>query len=399
MGFQQGGLKMARARRGYGEGSIFQRADGRWSAAVSAGYSASGKRIRKTIYGATKKEVQDEMSRLQSRKASGKMVSTGRLTVAQHLETWLTTVAFNTLRAGTYYNYEAVIENHIGTRIGGVQLQKLTATHLQAMYAGMTDDKVGPNPRRLAHAVLRLALKHALRRGLVMNNACDAIDPPTVPKAKIKPLDEAQVAKLLTAAVGDRLEALYHLAIGSGMREGEIFGLHWNSLDLAAGTVSVRQSLSEVSGKLELGEPKSKAGRRLIGLPQHALKALEDHRKRQMAAGFGGVAFVFCNQSGGPLRRSHFHAESFKPLLAKAGLPPMRFHDLRHTHATLCLLAGENPKVIQERLGHANISITLDTYSHLLPSMTAGTAGKLDAIITAAMAENENGCQSAVKAG
>jgi integrase len=119
---------------------------------------------------------------------------------------------------------------------------------------------------------------------------------------------------------GDRFEALYHLAIGSGMRQGEMFGLHWSSMDLAAGTVSVHQALSEISGKLTLTEPKSAKSRRMITLPQHSVVALEQHRKRQMAAGFGGVDYVFCNQSGGPMRRSHFHAENFRPLL-KRGRP------------------------------------------------------------------------------
>jgi integrase len=219
----------------------------------------------------------------------------------------------------------------------------------------MNRDGVRQNARRLAYAVLRRALKHAVRQGLVVRNVCDAVDPPKVPKSKIQPLDQTQVAKLLAAAQGDRLEALYHLAIGSGMREGEIFGLHWSSVDLAAGTVSVRQSLSELSGKLTLGEPKSGSSRRMIDLPQHAAKALEAHRKRQMAAGFGGIGFVFCNQSGGPLRHSHFQAADFKPLLKRAGLAPIRFHDLRHTHA------------------------------------------KLDAIIATAIAANENGSQLAVK--
>ena len=148
------------------------------------------------------------------------------------------------------------------------------------------------------------------------------------------------------AAEADRLLAIFHLAIGSGMREGEMFGLQWPSLDLAAGSVSVVRSLSEISGMLSQGEPKSAKSRRRIILPG----ALEEHRKRQMAAGFGGVESVFCNLSGGPMRRSHFQAAEFKPLLRRAGLPPVRFHDLRHTHDTpLMLLAGENPKVVQER--------------------------------------------------
>ncbi len=183
------------------------------------------------------------------------------------------------------------------------------------------------------------------------------------------------------------------------MRLGEMFGLCWQDVDLKAGTVSVRQSLAEIKGKLSVNEPKTASSRRMIGLPQHAIAALEQHRKRQMAAGFAGSDFVFTNQHGTPLRRSHFHAAEYKPLLKRAGLPAIRFHDLRHTHATLCLLAGENAKVVQERLGHANVKITLDVYSHVLPSMKAGTAGKLDAIVTAAMAEHELGCSLAVKAG
>ncbi|MEX2111895.1 MAG: site-specific integrase [Pirellulales bacterium] len=388
-----------RKRRGRNEGSIFQRTNGLWVATISLGYGADGKRRRRTVYGETKAEVQERLSKLQSSSSTGTLPTLHKETVSQFLTRWLADVAKPTLRSTTFANYNAIVKNHIGRRIGGVKLQKLTPAHVQGLYAEMDRDGVGAHPRRLAHAVLRRALSHALRQGLIVRNVCDAVEPPKVPKSKIMPLDQKQVAALLDAAKGDRLEALYHLAIGSGMREGEMFGLHWSSLDLAAGTVSVKQSLAEVGGKLSVGEPKSGAARRQIGLPQHAIKALEAHRRRQMAAGFGGCEFVFCNQSGGPMRRSHFHAGDFKPLLRKAGLPDCRFHDLRHTHATLCLLAGENPKVVQERLGHANISITLDTYSHVLPSMKAGTAAKLDAIVATAMAEHEIGCTLAVKAG
>jgi integrase len=388
-----------RSRRGRGEGSIFQRADGRWSATVSLGIGEDGKRRRRTVYGHTKGEVQGELLKLQTANSTGSLVKLKRETVSEFLTRWLLDVAKPTLRATTFYNYNAIVTNHIGPRIGGVQLQKLTPAQVQWLYSEMARDEVGPNPRRLAHAVLHRAFKYAVKQGLVIRNVCDAVEPPKVTKREITPLDENQVAQLLAAADGDRLEALYHLAIGSGMREGEMFGLQWASLDLAAGTVSVVRSLSEISGKLSLGEPKSAKSRRMITLPGYAVTALEEHRNRQMAAGFGGVEFVFCNHSGGPMRRSHFHADDFKPLLKRAGLPPVRFHDLRHTHATLMLLAGENPKVVQERLGHSSIGITLDTYSHVLPSVQTGAAAKLDGIIKAAIAKNENGCQMAVKAG
>jgi len=389
---------MARSRRGHGEGALYLRDDGRWCGIVSAGYDAStGKRIRRFVYGQTKKEAQDELLKIQTSKAAGVLVKTGTETVGEYLNRWLADVAKPGLRHSTFVNYDRVIRKHISPRIGGIRLQKLTTAHVDWLYGEMDRCKSGPNPRRLAHAVLRRALKIATRKGLVSRNVCDLAEAPVVAKATVTPLDATQAAALLTAAQGDRLEALYHVAIGSGMREGELFGLHWKSVDLVAGTVSVIQSLSEVGGRLSLGEPKSAKSRRLIQLPQHAVVALESHRKRMMIEGFAGVEMVFCNQSGGYLRRSHFHAQSFRPLLKRAGLGAVRFHDLRHTHATLMLLAGENPKVVQERLGHSSIGITLDTYSHVLPAVQTGAAAKLDGIIKAAMRENEIGSQLAVK--
>jgi integrase len=203
---------------------------------------------------------------------------------------------------------------------------------------------------------------------------------------------------LLGAAKGDRLEALYITAIGTGLRLGELFGLQWADLDLKASTLTVRRTLTEVNGKLSLAEPKSAKGRRLVTLPQRVTDALADHRKRAVASGFAGVPYVFCNSVGGPLRRSHFHRNEFKPLLKRAELPAIRFHDLRHTSATLLLVQGVHPKVVQERLGHAQISVTLDTYSHVLPSMQLDAATRLDSMLAAAPAA-ENGGKLAVNAG
>jgi integrase len=389
--------KPKKRRRGRGEGCIYQRADGRWMAMVSLGKGANNKRRRRAVYGKTKGDVQTELLKLQSAGAAGTLLAIDKETVSGFLARWLADVAKPGLRATTFANYKAVCDKHIGPRIGGERLQKLTPAHVQGLYGEMDRDGVGPSARRLAHAVLRRALKHAVRQGLVVRNVCESVEAPQVPKSKIQPLDQSQVARLFAAAVGDRLEALYHLAVGSGMREGEMFGLQWSDVDLVAGTVSVRQSLSELAGKLTLGEPKSKSSRRMVKLSARVVAALEKHRKRQMAAGFGGVEFVFCNQSGGPLRRSHLHAADYKPLLKRAGLPEIRFHDLRHTYATMMLLAGVNPKVVQEQLGHANIGITLDTYSHVMPSMSTDATDRLDALLGKAMADLENGSQLAVK--
>jgi integrase len=231
-----------------------------------------------------------------------------------------------------------------------------------------------------------------------VRNVCDAVDAPTVPEREITPLTPEQVGKLLAAAKDDRLEALYVLAIGSGMRLGELFGLQWRNVNLNAGTCSVCHSLTELGGKLTLSEPKTAKGRRLVTLPRRVIDALIDHRKKMVALGFAGVPFVFCNSVGGPLRRSHFHRNEFKPLLKRAGLPDIRFHDLRHTSATLLLAQGVHPKVVQERLGHSQISVTLDTYSHVLPSMQVDAANRLDSMLVATPAA-ENGGKLAVNAG
>ena len=262
-------------------------------------------------------------------------------------------------------------------------LTKLSVIHVQGLYAAMDRAKKSAETIRLAHAVLRRALKQAVRWRLVPYNVCVDVDRPRVAKADITPLDGEQVATLLRAAATDRLGAIFTVAIATGMRLGELFGLHWADVDLKAGAIMVKHTLTELSGQLFLTEPKTAKGRRRINLPTIAIDALEEHRKLMLDEGHGDVPWVFCDTQGGPLRRSHFHERTFKPLLEEAGLPAIRFHDLRHTSATLLLSAGVHPKVVQERLGHSQISVTLDTYSHVLPTLQLEAAGKLDAILRA----------------
>ncbi len=331
-------------------------------------------------------------------KATGTLTKPSRTTVAQFLEIWLDDVVRVTVRNSTYVSYKGVVKNHIDKRIGGIRLQKLEPSHVQGLYSAMEKDGASPRLRQLTHAVLHRALKQALRWGKVIRNVCDAVDFPRVPHKDIEPLTAEQVGRLLAAAKGDRLEAIYIVAIGSGLRLGELFGLQWADVNLKKGTISVSHTLSEVCGKLTLTEPKSKKGRRLVSLPQPVVDALVEHRKAMIAAGWAAVPYVFTNSVGGLLRRTHFHRNQFKPLLKRAGLPAIRFHDLRHTSATLLLAAGVHPKVVQERLGHAHISLTLDTYSHVLPAMEKDAASRLDSVLVATP-DNQNGCQMVVKTG
>jgi integrase len=375
--------KQRARRRGSGEGSIFQReSDGRWCATINIGYNEAGKRRRKTIYGDTKKAVQDELTRLQNRKLEGRLADPGRQNVGQFLDYWLENSSKPNVRDTTYASYERTVRRHIKPRVGGLQLAKFAPIHVQRLYADMQTDGVGGSTRQIVYAILHKSLNHALQIGLVSRNVCDAVSRPRHAKHEIRPLSPEQSKALLSAAAGDRLEALYVLALTTGMRLGELFALEWANIDLRAGYLMVRHTLMELRGEVRLSEPKTQKSRRKIELPKLAIDALLNHKKKALAAGqIDGL--VFRNASGGALRRGHFYQSGFKPLLERAGLPKAtRFHDLRHTAATLLLAAGENPKVVQELLGHSNIAMTLGTYSHILPTMQRSAVDRLGAMLS-----------------
>lgn len=375
--------KRTTARRGNGEGSIYQRPDGRWTAQVTVGYNAQGKRVRKTVYGESKGEVQEKLTRLQNSKLDGMLTDTGRLKVAAYLDRWLADVARPTIRATTHVSYEGLIRNHISPRIGGIKLDKLTPAHVQGLYSALERDGASSTIRRQCHVVLNRALKQAVQWGMVPRNVCSAAKRPRDEEKEIQPLTAEQAQALLNAAAGNRLEALYVVAVTTGMRLGELMGLQWGDVDLEAGAIQVRRTLQEVGGKFSLVETKTKKSKRKVDLPKLAVDALHEHRKRQLAAGHLAGGYVFTDTAGGHLRRSNVHRYSYKPLLKRAGLPTIRFHDLRHTAATLLLLDGVHPKIVQERLGHSKIGVTLDTYSHVLPTMQKEAAARLDRMFAA----------------
>jgi integrase len=267
---------------------------------------------------------------------------------------------------------------------------------LTAMEKGGASARV----RQMTLNVLHRALGQALRWGMVPRNVCDAVARPRVPRRTMRTLDTAQVRLLLAETKADRLEALYVLAVSTGMRQGELLGLQWEDVDLDRGAVQVRHQLQELAGRLALVEPKTVKSRRRVDLPALAVVALMEHRERARAQGGSvGEGYVFTDTEGGPLRKSNLVRRSFLPLLDlrvlredlhKRGvaeevlpkpLPRIRFHDLRHTAATLHLASGTHPKVVQEMLGHSAISMTLDTYSHLLPSMQREAAARLDVLL------------------
>ena len=367
-------------RRGNGEGSIFQRKDGRWTAELAAGYDQSGKRRRKSVYGDTKGDVQVKLLDLQQRNKTGALTEATKITVAQFLDRWLNDIARLTVRDSTHRRYADLVRLHINSRIGGVRLLRLTACDVQGIFAAMEEKGLSPRTRQFVFDVVNMALDQAVKLGLIIHNACDQLTRPKVPKCEMQTLDAAQAAAFLRAAETDRLWAMYVLAVTVGMRQGELFALQWSSVNLDASRLSVRHTL--VSGTL--GPPKTAKSRRQIELPAMAVDALWRHKAAMLAEGLASSLFVFCNTKGGPLRSQNVLRRSFFPILEAAELPRIRFHDLRHTAATLMLSQGINAKVVSETLGHATVGFTLDSYTHVLPSMGRDAANRMDRLFRVA---------------
>jgi integrase len=268
-------------------------------------------------------------------------------------------------------------------------LQKIAAQHLRSFYTKKQDEGLSPTTVTCFHNVLHKALKDVVRWGLVARNVCDLVSPPRKQRFEIQPLSLEQVHSLLDAVRGTSMDALINLALATGMRRGELMGLKWQDIDLVKGTLQVRRILSRVPSKLPgkgyvEAEPKTQGSRRSIVIAPFALEAIKQHRIRQLEAKLkaGPVwedhDYVFCTSIGTHLNPTRDILEQLGFLLEKANLPHIRFHDLRHSAATLLLSAGVHPKVVQEILGHSQISMTLDVYSHVLPTMQQDAMNKLN---------------------
>lgn len=300
------------------------------------------------------------------------------------------------VRPATYENYGYVLK-HIIPAIGSIRLAKLTPQHVQRLYREKQDQGL-TRMVILMHAVLHKALGQAVKWDLVPRNVADAVERPKVARKEFQALSPEEAQRFLEVAEGDRFYALYVLAITGGLRLGELLGLTWEDIDLDRSTLTVRRQLQwqKVKGSKEerrqpvLAELKSAKSRRTIALSTVAVAALKKHRAKQakerLALGevWQDQSLVFCTTIGTPQNHSAIRNRSFHPLLEATGLPRIRFHDLRHTCATLLLAQGVHPKLVQEQLGHSQISVTLDTYSHVTAPMMQEAAAKMDAILAAA---------------
>lgn len=365
-------------------GTVYRRG-ARWWAAVDLPRDETGRRRRAYRGGfATREEAERALALLLGEVAAGGYVEPADLTVAELAERWLRDYVEPRLRPKTQDSYRRLLSKHILPALGAARLRRLQAHQIQSLYARMVRDGLSPRTVRYAHAILHRMLACAVKWGLLGRNVADQVSPPAERRREPAVLDEEGARRLLSAARGDRLHALWALALGTGMRRGELLGLKWEDVDLEAGIITVRRSLVEVSGQRIFQEPKTASGRRRVELTPALVEILRRHRAAQarerlaLGPAYQDNGLVFCQEDGRPLHPHNVVRRSFRRLLARAGLPPIRFHDLRHSHATLLLTRGTHPKVVQERLGHSRIGTTLDTYSHIVPGMQRDAALRLD---------------------
>lgn len=367
---------MATKRRGRNEGSIgFY--SGRWVAQVTVD---TGQRRR--FYGRTRTEANDKLQAALAAVRSGLPVPTDKLTVADYLDDWLTG-ARRALRPSTAGTYERHIRLHILPALGRLPVARVRPEQLDRLYAGLLAKGLSRTTVQHVHAILRRSLSQATRRGVIARNPTDLVDPPGRDHPEMQVLSLNQARALLAAAKSARhvgLEALYVLALTTGMRRGELLALRWADVDVARRALTVTGTLQRVkradgTSVLERAQPKTKTSMRRIPLTSTAADALTRHERRhehqRAIAGTEWInsGLVFTNERGGPMEPRNLIARSFAPLLTDAGIPHIRFHDLRHTAATLMAAQGVHTKVVSEVLGHASVGITLDLYSHVTASM------------------------------
>lgn len=395
--------KEKKKRRGHGEGSIYQRKDGRWVAEVSYRDPVTNTSKRKPLYGNSRPEV------IAAKKAFEKELNSGitpanKITTGQWLETWLKTYARINVRQNTFEEYERAVKKHLVPTLGKYLLKDLRPEYIQDMLNKKaingnlrTGGPLGGRQLEHTYIVLNMALEQARKNQIISRNPCVAVVKPKKEKKEFIPWTTEQTNHFLASVKGERLFPLYMVAWGTGLRRSEILGLQWPDINMKQGTLTVRRALVRVKNGCVFGEPKTERSRRTIPLPDPVIKELKRWRKAQVQEEvkwrglhkdlpdeekpeFNPLKMVFCNEAGEPMNPD-FVTRSFKRDREAAKLPPIRFHDLRHGHATMLLELGEDIKVISDRLGHSSITITADVYSHVREKMQREASDKLAKVL------------------
>jgi integrase len=370
---------MAR-KRGNNEGSIFKLPNGKWRAQVSL----QGKRLSKTCN--TQRECQNWLKKTGRQIDDGLSFAYTRLRLDEYLAGWSASTK-TVLSRSTWAHYNQLVRSYINPNLGFVKIKDLRPEQIQNLYNQLIDQHVSVHTVRKIHITLHSALAQAFRQSMIPRNPASLVKPPRQPATEMAVLNESQVSQMLVTAKGHRWEALYHLAVISGMRQMELLGLKWTDLDWIRQVLRVeRQLIRPGKHGVQFSSPKTRFGKRAIALGGRTIEILRGHYDRQqmerLAAGnnWHEHGLIFTNSLGGPIDPRNL-LRDYKRLLHESGLPNIRFHDLRHTAASLMLNNGVPPIVVSRRLGHSKASITLDVYGHLIPTMQTEVAEMIDELV------------------
>ena len=372
-----------RRKRDNGDGSIYRRSDGRWAGTVQVGFK-NGRRAMKVVYGKTRPEVVQKVRETLESSRRG-LIAPGRSpSLETFLTHWLLTIE-GTVRPSTFASYSGIVRKHLVPVLGRTAIDRLSVNEIAGLLARKRSEGLSPRTSQYILFVLRNALNKAVRWGVATRNVAQLVDAPRVAHRDVNVLSPEEALRLVTAARDDPLEALWVLALSTGLRRGELLGLSWSDIDLERRQLRVTKALQRVAGKgLVLAETKTRRGRRTIVLPVGTVEALRRHRtlqaedRRIAGSAWRQSDFVFTSARGTPVDGDNLISRPFARLLERCELPPMRFHDLRHSCASLLLAQGVAPRVVMETLGHSRIAVTLDTYTHVLPALQREAADAMD---------------------
>ncbi len=388
------GTKKAK-RRSNSAGQLIPRGEDTWLVRIFMGRDGKGKRtyLNKTIKG-KKKDAQDYLSKTLAAISTGMFVEPSPLTLGEFLDKWLEAAARPRVSQRTADGYAGLLERYIRTPLGSNKLDGIKALDIQRVYGEMQGRGLSARVVRHTHSALHNALKQAVKWGMIARNPSDLVELPKVPHKERRVMSPEEAIKFLEAARGMTHGLVFEFALLSGMRPEEYLALQWKDLDFERGTVQVRRALVRHKKKWSFEEPKTKKSRRTITLPAQLLKQLAAHKRKQnecrlkIGGEWQSHDLMFCTEFGTPHSIPNLTYRYYRPILKKAGLlsensneTRIRLYDLRHTCATLLLIADENPKVVSERLGHSTIVLTLDTYSHVLPTMQEKASAKLERLL------------------
>ena len=370
-------------------GHIIKRGKNSYSIAISLGKNPTTGKYKQqwvSVRG-NKKDAEKRLLELLHQIDNGTFIVPNKTTLAEYLQKWLSDYVKPNLSPRGFERYRGVIIKHFIPDMGNIPLTQLKPEHLQKHYTSTLNSGLSASTVRYHHAIIHKALQTAVKWGLVSRNVADGVDVPRARRTEMQTWDEDDIARFFEAAKDSPYYVLFYTALFTGMRRSELLALRWCDVDLIFSQVYITRSLHHLKdGSYVFTQPKSAKSRRTIALSPSAILTLKEHKGNQeVQRALLGVSLkdddlIFSTVEGKPLRPNTV-TRAWTMLIAHAGVKPIRLHDARHTHASPMLKQGVHPKIVQERLGHASISMTLDTYSHVAPGLQEAAAAGFDKLV------------------